>query len=208
MTGARCSLALALLLWAVGSAAATTWRFDTAHSQILVSADHNGYSRPVGRLHIARGWLRFDATDWQDAATELDIDLASIDFGDAAWNRALRGRAWLDAAGARYAHFRSTGVTREGADVGVLQGELTLRGVTRPVAIRFRLNRRAWTMFDMGEVAGFSASASFNRRTFGLDDFVHSVGTQVAVQLEIEAIRDDNAASQYRAATHAATPRH
>ena len=53
-----------LLLLAIPSMAAFAgtheYRYDTVHSQIVFSIDHDGYSRPFGRLHIARGWLRFD----------------------------------------------------------------------------------------------------------------------------------------------------
>src|SRR5690349_25115500 len=96
-------LACAALLWPLAAGAAEhRYRYDTVHSQILFSVDHNGFSRPFGRLHIARGWLRFDPTDWSHAATELDIDLAGLDMGDAAWSAAVLKPAYLDAAKARY----------------------------------------------------------------------------------------------------------
>ncbi|HXS03595.1 MAG TPA: polyisoprenoid-binding protein, partial [Rhodanobacter sp.] len=53
-------LAATLLPLATVHAAEAGWRYDTVHSQILFSISHNGYSRPFGRLHIAKGWLRFD----------------------------------------------------------------------------------------------------------------------------------------------------
>ena len=82
-------LAATLLPLAAAHAAGDGWRYDTVHSQVVFSISHNGYSRPFGQLHIARGWLRFDPDDWSTAATELDIDLDSLDMGDAAWNKAV-----------------------------------------------------------------------------------------------------------------------
>ncbi|TAM93342.1 MAG: polyisoprenoid-binding protein, partial [Rhodanobacteraceae bacterium] len=60
-----------------GAAAARPldYRIDTVHSQVLFSADHDGYSNPVGRLAIARGWLRFDPDDWGKSKIVADIDL-------------------------------------------------------------------------------------------------------------------------------------
>ncbi len=107
------------------------YRYDTVHSQIVFSISHDGYSRPFGRLHIASGWLRFDPDDWSTAATELDIDLAGVDMGDADWNKAVCKPALLDCARNRYAHFVSSGVERKDDQHGVLHGQLTLRGVTR-----------------------------------------------------------------------------
>ena len=184
----------ALLLPAVAvQAAASHYRYDTVHSQILFSVDHDGYSRPFGRLHIARGWLRFDPDDWSSAATELDIDLASVDMGDTDWNAAVRQPDLLDSAHARYAHFVSTSVQATDARHGVLHGQLTLRGITRPVALPFTFNRKARTIFGMHTVAGFSATATLDRTDFGMTANPGSIGRRVTLWLELEAIRDDRA---------------
>jgi polyisoprenoid-binding protein YceI len=192
MPAAARLLACAALLWPLASHAAThRYRYDTVHSQILFSVDHDGYSRPFGRLHIARGWLRFDADDWSHAATALDIDLASLDMGDADWNQAVLKPALLDAAKARYAHFASTSVERKDDRHGVLHGELTLRGVTRAVDIPFTFNRNARTIFGLHTVAGFSATAMLDRTDFGMTSNPGSIGRHISIWLEIEAIRDE-----------------
>lgn len=190
-----CCLALAAALLPLTSARAATdsWRYDTVHSQILFSISHNGYSRPFGRLHIARGWLRFDPDDWSSAATELDIDLAGVDMGDAGWNRAVCKPALLDCARDRYAHFASTGVQRTDDQHGVLHGQLTLHGVTRPLDLQFTFNRAAKTIYELHKVAGFSATAMLDRENFGITANPGSIGQQVNVWLELEAVRDDHA---------------
>lgn len=190
---ARLLACAALLCPLAGQAAAHRYRYDTEHSQILFSVDHDGYSRPFGRLHIARGWLRFDPDDWSHAATELDIDLASLDMGDADWNAAVLKPAFLDASRERYAHFASTTVERTDADHGVLHGRLTLRGIQREVAIPFTFNRQARTIFGLHTVAGFSATAMLDRTDFGMTSNLGSIGRRVALWLEIEAIREERA---------------
>lgn len=186
-------LAAILLSCITAQAAGADYRYDTVHSQVLFSISHNGYSRPFGRLHIARGWLRFDPDHWPDAATELDVDLASVDMGDAEWNTAVCQPALLDCARQRYAHFVSSGVERTDDHHGILHGTLTLRGISRPLDIAFTFNRAAPTVFGLHTVAGFSATATLDRRTFGMTAFPRSLGDQVTVWLELEAIRDDNA---------------
>ncbi|WP_426688549.1 YceI family protein [Rhodanobacter ginsengiterrae] len=182
-----------LLRPGAAQAADMLWRYDTVHSQILFSISHNGYSRPFGRLHIARGWLRFNPDDWSTAATELDIDLASVDMGDADWNAAVCKPALLDCAKQRYAHFRSTSVERKDDRHGVLHGQLTLHGTTLPLDLSFTFNRAARTIYETHQVAGFSATASLDRTTFGITANPNSIGAQVSVWLELEAIRDDHA---------------
>jgi polyisoprenoid-binding protein YceI len=183
----------AILLPLAAHAGETGWRYDTVHSQVVFSISHNGYSRPFGRLHIARGWLRFDPDDWSTAATELDVDLASLDMGDADWNQAVCKPALLDCAAHRYAHFRSTSVTRTDDHHGVLHGQLTLHDVTRPLDLAFTFNRAAKTIYELHEVAGFSATASLDRNDFGISANPNSIGANVSVWLELEAIRDDHA---------------
>lgn len=170
---------------------AATWRYDTVHSQVLFSISHNGYSRPFGRLHIAKGWLRFDPDDWSHAATELDIDLHSLDMGDPDWDKAVCTKALLDCDKYHYAHFASTRVERTDARHGVLHGQLSLRGVTLPVSIPFTFNRAGATIYGLHTVVGFSATVMLNRNDFGMRAYAGSIGEHVNVWLELEAIRDN-----------------
>ena len=185
------AFAAALSVGTAAHAAPSIYRYDTTHSQILFSIDHNGFSRPFGRLHIAKGWLRFDPDDWSRSATELDVDLASLDLGDAEWNKAVLGRTYLDSAGSRYAHFVSTSVERKDDTGGVLRGKLTLRGVTREVALPFTVNRIGNTIYGLHTVAGFSARATLDRNDFGITATPNSIGRTVTVWLELEAILDN-----------------
>lgn len=186
-------LAAILLPLASAQAAGASYRYDTVHSQILFSISHDGYSRPFGRLHIAGGWLRFDPDDWSTAATELDVDMAGVDMGDTDWNKSVCQPSLLDCARHRYAHFVSTHAERKDDRHGVLQGQLTLRGVTRPLSLPFTINRIGRTIYGLHTVAGFSASVMLDREAFGLTSNANSIGQSVNVWLELEAIRDEHA---------------
>jgi len=194
-------LSLLLAVPAMAAFAGThAYRYDTVHSQIVFSIDHDGYSRPFGRLHIARGWLRLDPHDLTHASTELDIDLAGVDMGDAGWDKAVCGHALLDCAKYREAHFVSQSVERTDASHGVLRGTLTLHGVSRPLDIPFRLNRVARTLYGLHTVAGFSATANVDRTDFGITAFPDSIGHHVSVWMELEAVRDDHSSNPTPAA--------
>ncbi len=173
------------------------YKIDAVHSQVLFSADHDGYSKPVGRLAIARGWLRFDPDDWGASKVIADIDLASADLGDKGWNAAVKGKNFLDAAQFPPAHFESGKVSRTGANTGTLEGELTLRGVTLPVKVDFTVNRVGATLFGFETIAGFSGHAALDRTQFGMTAFPKAVGTEVAIRLEIEAKLDRDAEREY-----------
>jgi polyisoprenoid-binding protein YceI len=181
------SLALAP---AVARAAAAMYRYDPVHSQIVFSIDHDGFSRPLGRLHIASGWLRFDPDDWSQSATELDIDMTGVDMGNADWNSAVCKSALLDCKTYPTAHFTSTSVERKDATHGVLHGVLQLHGVHQPIDIPFRVNRIGKTIYGLHTIAGFSATASLDRTTFGINGFPNAIGHNVAIWLELEGTRD------------------
>lgn len=195
---------------AAAGAHALDYRIDTVHSQVLFSAAHDGYSYPVGRLAIKRGWLRFDADDWAASKVVADIDAASADLGDGGWDRAVTGRNFLDAGTFPLAHFQSTSVTRTGATTGVLEGTLTLRGVTQPVKVDFTVNRVGATLFGFETIAGFSGRATLDRTRYGMAAFPHAVGIAVTLRLEIEAQLDRDAQAGYERAVeraHAAARR-
>jgi polyisoprenoid-binding protein YceI len=175
-----------------------SYRYDTEHSQILFSISHNGYSRSFGRLHIANGWIRFDPGDWTTAATELDIDMAGLDMGDADWSKAVCKRSLLDCAHYPLAHFVSTRVERQDDQHGVLRGQLTVHGVSVPMSLSFTFNRAAKTIYGLHTVAGFSATAALDRTDFGITANAGSIGQHIDVWLELEAIGDDSAAPTSR----------
>lgn len=171
-------------------AAADSYRYDIVHSQIVFSIDHDGFSRPLGRLHIAQGSLRFDPNDWSKSSTELDIDMHGVDLGDAAWNEAACKSSLLDCKTYPTAHFVSTSVERKDDTHGVLHGTLTLHGVSQPVDIPFRVNRVGKTIYGLHTVAGFSATAMLDRTNFGINGFSNAVGHGIAIWFELEGIRD------------------
>lgn len=176
------------------------YRIDTVHSQILFSVDHDGYSKPVGRLAITRGWLRFDPDDWGASKVVADIDPASVDLGDKGWDAAVTGHNFLDADKFPFAHFESTSVTQTGKDTGVIDGQLTLHGVTLPVKVDFTVNRVGMTLFGFETIAGFSGHAQLDRTRFGMTAFPKAIGTDVSIRLEIEAKLDRQAEYDYRQA--------
>lgn len=199
----RCLTSLLwLVLLAAGAAAAhpLDYRIDTVHSQVLFSADHDGYSHPVGRLAIARGWLRFDPDDWSASKVVADIALDSADLGDRGWNAAVMSHNFLDAAHFPLAHFESEKVSKTGANTGTLDGQLTLRGVTLPVTVEFTVNRVGMTLFGFETIAGFSGRAMLDRTRFGMTAFPKAVGTEVTIRLEIEAKLDRSAERDYQQA--------
>ena len=181
----------ALLALAPLTALATpvTYSIDPVHSQVVFNVDHNGFSRSFGRLRITEGTIVFDRDDWSKSSVQATIDLASVDMGDAGWDKAVRGSNLLDSDRARTARYVSDSVEKRSDDEGVVHGKLTLRGTTLPVNLPFRVNRVGKTIYGLHTVAGFSSQVTLDRTAYGMTANRGSIGTDVSVWLEIEAIR-------------------
>ncbi len=174
-------------------AAAEVYRFDRQHSQILFAVAHQNFSNALGRLRIKDGWFSFDENDWRASRVDVVIDMTSLDLGDARWNEAARASSLLDTARWPTARFVSRSVERHADNQGVLHGELSLHGVTRPLDIAFHLNRVATDPYLFKRKAGFSATAALLRQDFGMTRFADVVGAKIELRIEIEGIRDAHA---------------
>jgi polyisoprenoid-binding protein YceI len=168
-------------------AEAIEYRFDPTHSRLYFDVDHLGFSRSIGRFERFDGSFRFDPDDATAAHAEVRIDIASLDLGDAGWNRTLLGKRWFAAGEHPEARFRSLRWLPAGdGNEGLLEGELTLRGITRPVSLEVRVNRIGPNPYTLRHTAGFSATALISRREFGLDATPGAVGDEVGLWIEVE----------------------
>jgi polyisoprenoid-binding protein YceI len=156
---------------------AGTYQLDPAHSVVEFVVRHLGLAKVRGRFNEFRGTFRI-AEDPTDSEIEATIDAASIDTRDANRDEHLRTADFLDAENHRW----------------VVDGDLTVRGVTRPV--RLDLEFEGSVLDPWGNVRiGGSATGEINREDFGLtwnqalETGGWLVGKQVRLELSAEAIR-------------------
>jgi polyisoprenoid-binding protein YceI len=167
---------------------AGTWKADPDQSRIAFSV------RQLG-MRVHGEFTAFDITirtgdDPSDSSVRATIELASVDTGNGRRDEHVRSATFLDVARHPTASYRSTGIRRDGAD-WVIDGELTLHGVTRPVPLTV-----AAAEFDAGPQGGqrarFTATALVSRGEHGIDRWTGGglvVGDKVAVSLAIQAVR-------------------
>jgi len=177
-------------------AVASDYRFDTVHTQILVSVSHLGFSQPTGRLHVKSGFIHFDENDWPGSKVDAVIDTPSLDMGEAAWNAKLRSWEFFGTDKYPTAHFVSTSVEKTGEHSGVAHGRLTLLGVTRPLDLAVVFNRAGVDSYSLHYTAGFSATATLKRSDFGMKKYLPDVGDKVDIHIEAEGLRDRGAPEQ------------
>lgn len=191
-------LTLALLLCTIpcmATAAPDTYRLDPVHTRVLFAVEHAGFSQALGTVSGSEGQLAFDPDDWHSATLSVSVPLQRLDLGDDGWNKATLARNLLDAERHPEARFVSTRIEPIDPTHARVIGALTLRGVTREVALEVTLNAvKRHPMPPFRRTAGFSATATLSRSAFGVDAWPSMIGDTVQLRIEAEAVRDRHAA--------------
>lgn len=173
--------------------AAGTWTLDPVHSSVGFVVKHLVVAK-------ARGSFQDYAVDLvigdrpEDSKVDVTIQAASVTTGDEARDGHLRSPDFFDVEQFPTMAYRSTGV-RPAGDGYVVDGELTLHGVTRPVALDLEVNGYL-PQSPFGDTrVGFTATAEIDRRDFDLhwngpvEGGGVILGHSVKIQLEVEAIK-------------------
>ena len=170
---------------------AGTWAIDPVHSSISFSVRHLVVSKVRGSFGTFSGAITVADDGTPSVAAEIDV--ASVGTGNEQRDAHLRSADFFDVETYPTAAFRSTGVQAKGDDY-VLDGEFTLKGITKPISLTLEFNGTNPGM-GHGEVAGFEASVVVNRKDFGIDIDMPLetggavVGDKVTITLEIEALK-------------------
>jgi polyisoprenoid-binding protein YceI len=168
-----------------------TWAIDPVHSSIAFSVRHLVVSKVRGHFNTFSGAVVVGEDGTPSVAAEIAID--SVDTSNEQRDAHLKAADFFDVENHPTATFASTGV-RESGDNYVLDGDFTLKGITKPVSLDLEFNGTNPGM-GHGEVAGFTASVVLNRKDFGIDIDMPLetggavVGDKVTITLEIEALK-------------------
>ena len=186
----RALLAAALsLTGATAVAAPNVYEIDPAHTYPSFEADHMGISVWRGKFDRSSGEITFDRQA-QTGSVNVVIDTASIDYGLDAMNTEARKDTLLDATKFPKATYKGTLVDfRDGAPTRV-KGELTLRGVTRPVDLTIKRFKCIPNPMNKRELCGADAYGDFQRDAFGMDAGKdYGFDMTVSLRIQVEATR-------------------
>ena len=145
---------------------AGTWDIDPVHSDVSFTVRHMMVSKVRGRFAQVSGEI-VTGDDITGSAVTASVDATSIDTGTPQRDDHIRSADFFDVANHPTWTFRSTAVRRDGDDYA-LDGELTIKGVTRPVTFALEVTGFGPDAYG-GTRAGFSASTTINRSEFGVD---------------------------------------
>ena len=174
--------------------ATNTWNIDAAHSGIHFSVRHMVVSKVRGRFTKFTGSVRIDDADLTRSVVDVTIDAASLDTGTAQRDEHLRSPDFFDAEKFPTLRFRSGRIEKIADDRYRVMGDLTIRDVTRELAIEVEYGGRAQDPWG-NERAGFIAKTAFDRKDFGLkwNQVLEAggvlVGDRVDIDLEVQAVK-------------------
>ena len=168
-----------------------TWDIDPVHSDVSFTVRHMMVSKVRGRLGAFSGEI-VTAPRFTDSSVAATVDATSVDTGNAQRDGHIRTADFFEVETHPTWSFRSTAI-RGDDDEYALDGELTIKGVTKPVTFALEVNGFGPDAYG-GTRAGFSATTTISRSDFGVDIAMPLdgggvvVSEKVQVALEIEAV--------------------
>jgi polyisoprenoid-binding protein YceI len=177
----------------VQTTAATAWKIDPTHSTVEFAVKHMMVTTVKGRFTDVSGTVEFDPHDPTGGRADVTIAAASVDTREAQRDAPLKSADFLDVERFPTLTFRSTKIAGTATEF-TLTGDLTIRGVTRPIALDVTFGGSGKDPWG-GERAGHTATGKLNRKDFGLtwnaalETGGLLVGDEVKITLEMELIR-------------------
>ena len=170
------------------------YTLDLSHASLIFKLNHLGFSNYTARFKRMDAKLQFDPAQLAASKLTATVDARSLetDFPDPAkidFNAELQNEKWLDTAKFPAITFRSTSIEQTGPKAMLVKGDLTLHGVTRPIALKATYNGGyAGHPMDPHARIGFSAQGTLKRSDFGVSYGIPAPGTTMGVGDEVTVI--------------------
>ena len=188
LTRLTAALILATVAAAPALAAPETFAVDSTHTFPRFSYNHLGYSIQMSRFDKATGTVTLDKAA-KTAAVNIVIDTKSVNTGSATFNEHIQGEDYLDTAKYPTATFKSTKVNFEGDKPASIEGNLTLKGITKPVTLTVTSFHAMPHPMMKKDAIGANATTKVKRTDFNMGKNAPYVGDEVTIDIAIEAVK-------------------
>lgn len=168
------------------AARAADYAIDLSHSHVVFLIDHLGFSKMIGLFTDFGGTFSFDPGSVPASKLTVRIKTDSLQTQHAQRDKDLKGADWFNVTEFPEMTFAGTEFTKKDERMGTITGNLTLRGVTKPVTLNVTLNKVGQNPLDKMNSAGFSARGTFKRSDFGIKTFLGPIGDDVDLIIEVE----------------------
>lgn len=182
-----------------------SWQIDTAHSEVQFTVRHMMFSKVRGHFETFSGTVDYDPDNPTASKVNVTIDVNSIYTREEKRDAHLKSPDFFDTATYPTLTFVSTSVEQTSDDTGLLHGNLTIKGVTKPVTLEVEHLGTALNPWG-AYTAGFTASTKINRKDWGLNwnQALEAggvlVGDDITINIEVELMKQPEAAAEAAAA--------
>ena len=185
----KISAALVILAAATASfAAPETYAIESTHTFPAFSYSHMGLSTQISKFTKTSGTVVLDAAA-KTGSVDVTIDMTSVETGVPIFNGHIQGDGFLDTAKFPTATFKSTRVVFDGDKPSTIEGNLTIKGVTKPVTLKVtNFVAKDHPMLKKAAL-GADATVVIKRTEFNAGKYVPAVGDDVTITIALEAIK-------------------
>jgi len=163
------------------------YQIDPTHTATVFSWNHLGFSTPSANFRDIQGTINVDEEVPANSSVNVIIPLSSLNTNVQALDEHLQSADFFDAVKYPTITFKSTKVETKDKKNFKITGDLTIKGVTKPVVLDAVLNKKAAHPMSKAETVGFNATTSFDRSIFGVGAYVPNVGDKITVNITTEA---------------------
>jgi polyisoprenoid-binding protein YceI len=181
-------IALATGLATPALAAPETYVIDPTHTFARFSYSHFGLSTQLSRFNKTSGTVVLDKAA-KTASVDITIDTKSVDTGYATFNEHIQGPDFLDTAKYPTATFKSTKVDFAGDKPTAVHGNLTIKGVTKPVTLKVTNYVNMPHPMLKKDAIGADATTVIKRSDFNASKYAPNVGDDVTISVALEAVK-------------------
>ncbi|WP_407410606.1 YceI family protein [Acinetobacter sp.] len=164
-----------------------TYTIDPTHTATVFTWDHFGFSTPSGNFTDIQGKITVDNDKPEKSSVHVTIPLSSINTNVKVLDDHLLKADFFDAEKYPTITFKSTKVETRDKKNYKITGDLTIKGITKPVVLDAVLNKQAEHPMAKVPAIGFNATTSFDRSAFGVGAYVPNVGDKITVNITTEA---------------------
>ena len=167
-------------------AAGVTYKLDPKHTNVLASWNHLGFSTPSVNFGNVDGTLVYDADKVSASSVQVTLPLKGLSALAENFYDHLTSEGWFDAAQFPEATFKSTKVESAGQGKLKVTGDLTIKGITKPVVLDVVLNKAGEHPMSKRAAIGFNATATVKRSDFGLGKMAPAISDEVTLRITTE----------------------
>lgn len=170
----------------LGDVPSGQYGLDKSHGYITFSYSHLGFSNPHIGFSSFEVELELDSENPENSTINVTIDATSIDSRRDDFNGHLNGPNFFDTANHPTITFTSTAIEMTGEDTMNVQGNLTIKGVSKPVTLMAKVNKAANHPMRKTPWIGVDADTKVSRSDWGLTRAVPNVGDEVTIRISVE----------------------